>query len=524
MYPKNLSEYMPTQSEIIVFNKLKDELPDSYEVFYSVGWNSFEKGYHIQSEADFIILNPDFGFLVLEVKGGDVRVQNNEWYISDSFSVERRLSCSPYEQAERSMYHFSNRYGRKYHSKYRGVYAAGVVFPFCMFDDKFVLNNRSRECTIDANDLDNIYEKINRIFRVWKKQNKDNKLYKSYQHDLLKNLIRENIAISAASGALTKYKEKQFAIVNRVQDNYVYFIKDINRFMVRGGAGTGKTWIAMKMALDAVNKNQRVLFLCVSTKLAAFVRDRLDSKIDVSDVSQLFRKAIIGFKSLELINDPDCFCINDLFEKYDAIFVDEGQDFAFTWAKITVSLLKDSHKSRIGIFYDEIQTLKEDSFGDGFGLDIPVFHLNENIRNTSSIYEWTSNNTNLGKDEILNPVEGPTPTTELIKDKGQLITALENILYVFLEEERLPLSSLVVIVDDLTWFLNCFPHGIAKWTFSKEFTYKDNQIIVSSIEDYKGLESDMVIYIHSGTTSVNSNYVAYTRAKFYLKELIVEYR
>ena len=38
MYPKDLSQYMPTDSERIVYQELKQQLPDNFSVFYSVKW------------------------------------------------------------------------------------------------------------------------------------------------------------------------------------------------------------------------------------------------------------------------------------------------------------------------------------------------------------------------------------------------------------------------------------------------------------------------------------------------------
>ena len=131
MYPKSLDEYVPTDSEKLVYYSLKTQLPDQFEVFYSVSWSELEKGKRlINSEADFVVLDPEQGFICLEVKGGNVRVHDGEWYVSDSFHGERHLNVSPYEQAEKSMYHFIKVYANRYNYTYKGTYGAGVVFPF----------------------------------------------------------------------------------------------------------------------------------------------------------------------------------------------------------------------------------------------------------------------------------------------------------------------------------------------------------------------------------------------------------
>ena len=112
MYPKNISEYLPTDSERIVYQELKNQLPDTFDVFYSVSWTSYYAGRLVKSEADFIVASPDYGFLCLEVKGGNgIRIEDNNWYLSDAVHGERKLNSSPYDQAEKNMYYFYKVFG-----------------------------------------------------------------------------------------------------------------------------------------------------------------------------------------------------------------------------------------------------------------------------------------------------------------------------------------------------------------------------------------------------------------------------
>ena len=41
---------------------------------------------------------------------------------------------------------------------------------------------------------------------------------------------------------------------------------------------------------------------------------------------------------------------------------------------------------------------------------------------------WTAEKTNLGTDMVANPVEGPTPTTEIVNEHGQLVLLLKHFL------------------------------------------------------------------------------------------------
>ena len=183
MYPKNISEYLPTDSERIVCQELKNQLPDSFDVFYSVSWTSYQGGRLVKSEADFIVASPDYGFLCLEVKGGsNVRIEDNVWYLSDAVHGERKLNMSPYDQAEKNMYYFTKVFSGKYNTKYSGIFGAGVVFPFYPVGEDIELSNRHRTCTVDSNDLNNLYDRTKKMFRLWGGSSYGRRYYPISQH------------------------------------------------------------------------------------------------------------------------------------------------------------------------------------------------------------------------------------------------------------------------------------------------------------------------------------------------------
>lgn len=529
MYPKNIAEYLPEDSETMVYYALKSQLPETFDVFYSVKWITYEKGQRIQSEADFIVASPEFGFLCLEVKGGNgIEIdENNHWKLIDHTNGNRNLSCSPYDQAEKSMYYFEKVYTNNNHIPYPGIYAAGVIFPFYAIPKHKSIDHRHRDCTIDCSEMNQLYDKIKKMFRIWGGRSYGFRVYRENQHKALLELIRQKIALSAAAGALVKYKEHQLQVINRVQDNYVYLLSNIKQFYMKGGAGTGKTWIAKKMAIqEATQHNRKVLFLCASTTLSNTIKkdisinSAIGDNIDVYSISQLFKKISDDYDSFEAPLYKGIEASIKTGMRYDAIFVDEAQDFTEEWARITRSLLVNKNKSRFGIFYDDVQIFREESFGDGFGMDGETYLLRENIRNTSNIYLWTAEKTNLGRNVIVNPIEGPTPVTEILNGYLQMTYRLENLLKKYIDEEHLANDKIVILLDDIEQFLAEYPEGIAKWRFTEKDPSSVFEIRISSVEEFKGLESDMVIYIHSEATTVNMNYIAYTRAKYYLIELI----
>lgn len=90
-------------------------------------------------------------------------------------------------------------------------------------------------------------------------------------------------------------------------------------------------------------------------------------------------------------------------------------------------------------------------------------------------------------------------------------------------DEYLTNDSITILTDDVDYILSQYYDGIAKWKIVHSKTSSANEISVFSVEEYKGLETNMAIYIHTPKTSDNVNYIAYTRAKYYLIELVRNY-
>lgn len=523
MYPKNINEYLPTPSEKIVYDELKKQLPDSYEVFYSVEWSKDKNGKMEKSEADFIITHPNYGYLCLEVKGGSrIYIDNNQWFLEDIKHGTRRLKRSPYAQAEESMYYFKDLYRQVVNISYSGIIAAGAVFPF--FNVASIaseISDRQSECTIDATKMNDLHTAIKAMFKTWGGNKYGLSMYSSSEHNALLELIKKRIAISAAAGALVKYKEQQLEMINRVQDNYIHFISNYRQFYMRGGAGTGKTWIAMKMAKNESALGKKVLITCASKPLSRVIKENVGNNIDVFDINSLLNNIIADFSTINRETYEGVLSkVKDDVDKYDAIFIDEAQDLCEEVACVLKLLLKDEKESILGVFYDDVQKIQAESFGDAFMIDTPPFMLRENIRNTSNIYRYAMEKTNLGRDVIRNSVEGPNPMKEKISDKKHLTQRLGNLLKEFIIDESLSNSSVVILFENLEDAQMYLENGLAQWKFVLREPTKDNEIQVSSAFDYKGLEADMVIYIHGANSNENINYIAYTRAKYYLYELI----
>ena len=83
-----------------VFSALKDLLPNDWIVFHSQRISTINaRGRFVECEADFIIFNPERGYIVMEVKGGGLVHDENGWKSVDRHGTEHAVK-DPGSQAQ----------------------------------------------------------------------------------------------------------------------------------------------------------------------------------------------------------------------------------------------------------------------------------------------------------------------------------------------------------------------------------------------------------------------------------------
>ena len=82
-------------SEKPVYRAL-EQLPDPWRVFHSVAWQSLRKGRQGDGEADFVLIHPRHGLIVIEAKGGSIHIRDGKWFTSNKKGTH---PIDPFEQA-----------------------------------------------------------------------------------------------------------------------------------------------------------------------------------------------------------------------------------------------------------------------------------------------------------------------------------------------------------------------------------------------------------------------------------------
>ena len=63
MHPTDIENYGGPPSERELYAAFRDQLPEKYQVFYSIRWfETSEDNKRVDSECDFLVFDPSFGF------------------------------------------------------------------------------------------------------------------------------------------------------------------------------------------------------------------------------------------------------------------------------------------------------------------------------------------------------------------------------------------------------------------------------------------------------------------------------
>lgn len=527
MHPTSILEYAHVKSEVKFYNELKKQLNDKFHVFYSVRWYTVTAGVREDSECDFLIFNPDYGFICVEVKGGDaINVNDGEWRLIDSYGG-RILDKSPYTQAEQSMRFFKKYFEDELETQFSGIYGSAVAFPNFVIDAPLTVSS-PLELTIDLNDMPNLQKRIIEIFRFYRAKKKSTTSFMApdTQKKFI-NLINKRIALSISAGALIEEKDRELNEINSIQESIINLLTHYPKAFIVGGAGTGKTWIGIKKIQRCLQEGEKPLYLCYNKALADNVRKIFANKVECFNFDAFLFSLLKG-TALEAPENNGCREYSDLLSKldevpkYDLVIVDEGQDFSEDWAFCTNLFVKE--QGSLYVLYDENQNIFQRSFAEKFFIDYPPFVLSYNIRNTANIYRYAIDKTNLGLETLTNQIEGMEPEYKSFTRKHQVISFIDSTVNKLVNKEGVAKNKIIIlsnrkrensVLKDIEAVGGCIIDDL----------YDENEDVIKyrTIQGFKGLESDVVIFInHTYKNEPQTDrkramlYTALTRARFFL--------
>ena len=222
-------------------------------------------------EADLVVAMPGVGIATIEVKGGQVGLDGGVWTQSGGGVVKR---IHPVDQARSCRYLL-----RDYLSAHPGWghgwprMAHLVAFPFTHVPDDFAAPDCPRWMVIGSGDLDDAAGRIWDALRDARDQPAPPT--PEQVEDLVECLAGRMLPQADLVAAVAEH-EHTCDLLTEAQARVLDLIRLAPRVEIRGGAGSGKTWLAVEQARRLAADGQRVGLVCYSRGLATYLARRVE--------------------------------------------------------------------------------------------------------------------------------------------------------------------------------------------------------------------------------------------------------
>lgn len=529
-----------------VYRELRDQLPADWIVRYHYPACWMQGTCLRDCEADFVIVAPGRGVLLLEVKSSHgYDCVDGVWYRVDQ-DGNRSDTKNPIEQAMSTSHRLIDRLSTDLFNtrkdKFPGVYGYLVVYPFAKvegrlprsFDPRLIVSNK---------DMGRLFDRIEEAFSLWGSPERSTQ-FTSAIAGRVADFLSDRCTFVPVLAA--DVEEDEAAIKRLTLQQYQAFktILTNNRVLTKGIAGSGKTMIALWAAQAAAEQGQRVLLVCFNRLLARWLSENCSiPNLMVRSFFSLCRERVVaagiafnvpsgkgerdrfwGQHAPELFNQA--LSAGGQEELFDAVFVDEAQDFHANWWFPVQLLLKEPDDGRLYLFQDPDQAGVY-GHGDQFP-DRGMFHLDldENCRNTKRITEYcgsvltrTIKSFELSPAGVVPQILAATPDPS---HRAQNLRRLaSNLLAEGFRPSRIAILSpwdpestgsalnYVSMVNQIPIVTD--PERFDQWL-------KGEAIWGGTIKSFKGLEADCVIVTdipvaETNTFTLSDLYVAASRAK-----------
>jgi hypothetical protein len=538
------------RAEIKLYDALQQQLQGNWQVYYGVAWlgRIVTEGVPRDGETDFILVHPEYGILLIEVKGGHISYQGSrrQWVSTDQSGSDHDID--PFNQIIQCKYALVNKMKslpRWSKSWIPIIYA--VAFPDIYLSTGLMPPEAPSDIILDAGDLANLPKRLLHIFKYWQ-GNKQNLVKPDTQLFVdLERLLSSTIKLRNPLSLQIEEDDREIIRLTDEQCETLRLLNKIRRAEISGCAGSGKTMMAVEKAKRLANEGFRTLVTCYNKPLAEHLAE-VTGKIEHLTICtfhqlcyRMAREAAIPIAESNGVNQTKMFELeypNALCDamterpdlRFDVIIVDEGQNFAEAWWIALEYCLAEGHKSVFYVFYDDNQRIYRNRGGIPEELQLVPISLLENVRNTRTIHRTL---TSYYKGKGLSQPRGPVGRSIEVHNcttDNELYKNLSQTLHKLTKAECIPPKDIVVLTP------KSLKATTPNHSILEEFKFKDNlrlaqkvrdpskEILCSTIYSFKGLERPIVIVVEIDEYLIERNatekdalcYVAFSRPRSHL--------
>lgn len=551
-------------AERLVEARLREVLAPDERLYPNVRWISPSRpgGPPRNGECDLVLVSGRRGtLLVIETKDGAVRRDRfDRWYAGS-----RKLDVSPFVQAETGARAMADKVAAR-GLRVRPIHA--VAFP--AVDGVSVGGGRAlgpaepMALVIDRPDLVDALTARKALDRVLDHWSGDGSRDRAIFDDTLATVddaLDPEVTLRPLLRGDLEEGERELLIPTKHQLKVLVTLAGERRASIVGGAGSGKTLVAIEKAKRLAMDGFNVLLLCFNQPLARAFGQHPDltphiasGRVTARTFHALCRELILEARVLLTRGPADGqaywnealpkgleTAIPTVGGRWQAVVVDEGQDFELDWLQSLDLLTSDPGEDVFYLFHDPSQSLYRADVTGAMGLR--EFQLVDNCRNSLPIHDlaYRFYDGDLEVDPLREDGRPPEvvtagpgqPTVDAVRDALHHLVAEEGV-----ERDRIAILTGTKLADSAVWRQQRYKGGNLLWNGSVDAEGRSlalaaeavpdqppGTILCETIHRFKGLEVDVVVLVELRPDDQRLRqllYIGLTRAKHHVVVVVPE--
>ena len=505
-----------SQAEKRIFERLRAAFDDRYTACHSL--RPTRHPHKRFPEIDFVICGPE-GLYVIEVKGGSIACHDGVWQYRDRYGRSTPSHEGPFRQAQTALHGLMDDLRANLPADVldRLTTGYGVVFPDCEWSSDGA--EWDPEMLADARRSRDLEGWLRNLFEYWHERDGRRARPDDGDFERLQAYLRPQVDASADEDELRLFDQVEDArrCTARLTADQMRMadVAEANpRVLCAGGAGTGKTFLAERLARRWAEAGRQVALVCRSPWLRHFLASRL---------------SVPGL-TVSLMDGVRLDCRRAGLDRFDALIVDEGQDL---FEMRSIETLDGVLAGGLGAgrwcwFHDlnnQALTRRFEQRARSYleSLEPVRMPLRINCRNTRIILEWIQDT--LGADlGVQGAGAGPDVRMQYARDRPESAERTTREIRELVDVGGLAPGSVTILspCEFVESSVALMPSDIAcRVRKLDEFSMREmpgDKVGFAKIEHFKGLENEAIVVVDlpaptAADRKSAEHYVAMSRAR-----------
>jgi hypothetical protein len=491
MIPDKPLDFHGSRGEEEAFEALR-RLPERCYVFHSIRWlrQPGSRSHTPEGEGDLVVLDPQRGLLVIEVKSGGIRFREGHWLQTNQGTGVERPMQDPEAQANRTRWYLDERLVSRFGRSLKCPVFHAVWFPSVDFPRRNLPLNYSPHNLLDRQAVLDAGPGIDAAFSFGSGRPAEARMNAVDVRRVL-DLLAPSLCAAPSMRHALDIRERCFVRLTQEQARVLEYLDEQPHAVVTGAAGTGKTMVALQLARRLAECGEEVTFLCFNNPLKRFLEAHHGSpRVSFHTFDSLaasfapehagdFERARDAF--LDLLSSPKPPALGH-------VLIDEGQDYDDDW----IDLLAQAATGTFYVFYDRKQLVQRPAVAQWIERAECRLVLRRNCRNTTPIARMAYRLAGLPL--APDTVDGPRPVLHACADAASAARCVVRLIAELLDKRELqPHEIALVSLGGTENSILGDVHRVGQHPLTDVPTR--NAIVWSSVRRFKGLESKALVLL-----------------------------